>query len=121
MSAKRKLDLDEQKIRVIQAAQGLNLLPKRSLYMEYFDMTEEEADRTIAEMKKEQEGEMEMQAQQQALTGEAEAQVDAIKEPTSESVQNPVEFMLNRTIDQEEKEIMTRIVEKQKQKAEELL
>ncbi len=121
MSAKRKLDLDEQKIRVIQAAQGLNLLPKRTMYMEYFDMTQEEADRTIAEMKKEQEGEMEMKAQQQAMDGEADRAVEQIKEPTSESVQNPVEFMLNRTVDQEEKEVMARIVEKQKQKAEELL
>ena len=126
MSAKRKLDLDEQKIRVIQAAQGLQLLPKKNLYKEYFDMTDEEADRTIQEMKKEQEEQMAMDAQAQgapmaADQGPGMESTENTPPTANESTETPVEFMLNRTLDDEAKEVMHRIVEKQKQKAEELL
>jgi len=126
MSAKRKLDLDEQKIRVIQAAQGLQLLPKKNLYKEYFDMTDEEADRTIQEMKKEQEEQMAMDAQAQgapmaADQGPGMESAENTPPTANESTETPVEFMLNRTLDEEAKEVMHRIVEKQKQKAEELL
>ena len=126
MSAKRKLDLDEQKIRVIQAAQGLQLLPKKNLYKEYFDMTDEEADRTIQEMKKEQEEQMAMDAQAQgapmaADQGPGAESAENTPPTANESTETPVEFMLNRTLDDETKEVMHRIVEKQKQKAEELL
>ncbi len=126
MSAKRKLDLDEQKIRVIQAAQGLQLLPKKNLYKEYFDMTDEEADRTIQEMKKEQEEQMAMDAQAQgapmaADQGPGMESAENTPPTANESTETPVEFMLNRTLDDEAKEVMHRIVEKQKQKAEELL
>lgn len=115
MSAKRKLDLDEQKIRVIQAAQGLNLLPKKQLYMEYFDMTEQQAEQMIAEKQKEDE-------QMAAAAPEAEgAAPEAAAPPVAESKESPIEFMLNRTLDEESKEVMVRIVEKQKQKAEEML
>lgn len=126
MSAKRKLDLDEQKIRVIQAAQGLQLLPKKNLYKEYFDMTDEEAERTIQEMKKEQEEQMAMEAQAQgapmaADQGPGAESAENTPPTANESTETPVEFMLNRTLDDEAKEVMHRIVEKQKQKAEELL
>jgi hypothetical protein len=124
MSAKRKLDLDEQKIRVIQAAQGLQLLPKKNLYKEYFDMTDEEAERTIQEMKKEQEEQMAMDAQGAQMAadqGPGMESAENIPPTANESTETPVEFMLNRTLDDEAKEVMHRIVEKQKQKAEELL
>lgn len=126
MSAKRKLDLDEQKIRVIQAAQGLQLLPKKNLYKEYFDMTDEEAERTIQEMKKEQEEQMAMDAQAQGAPMEADQgpgmeSAENTPPTANESTETPIEFMLNRTLDDEAKEVMHRIVEKQKQKAEELL
>ena len=126
MSAKRKLDLDEQKIRVIQAAQGLQLLPKKTLYKEYFDMTDEEAERTIQEMKKEQEEQMAMDAQAQgapmaADQGPGAESAENTPPTANESTETPVEFMLNRTLDDEAKEVMYRIVEKQKQKADELL
>lgn len=126
MSAKRKLDLDEQKIRVIQAAQGLQLLPKKNLYKEYFDMTDEEAERTIQEMKKEQEEQMAMDAQAQgapmaADQGPGMESAENTPPTANESTETPIEFMLNRTLDDEAKEVMHRIVEKQKQKAEELL
>lgn len=121
MSAKRKLELDEQKIRVIQAAQGLQLLPKKMLYKEYFDMTEEEAERTIAEMKEEVEDQMATEAQAAAETEESTNQPPPPPMPANESIENPIEFMLNRTLDEEAKEVMSRIVEKQKQKAEKLI
>jgi hypothetical protein len=39
MSAKRKLDIDEQKTRVIAAVQQLGLFSKDSIYREFYDMT----------------------------------------------------------------------------------
>ncbi len=123
MSAKRKLELDEQKIRVIQAAQGLQLLPKKMLYTEYFEMTDEEAERTMEVMKKEQQEEMAMQAaaNPEGDPGQAAGPAPAPPMPANESTENPVEFMLNRSLDEEAKEVMSRIVEKQKQKAEKLI
>ena len=130
MSAKRKLDLDEQKIRVIQAAQGLNLLTKKNLYMEYFDMTEEEAERNIEDMKKEQEEQAAMDAE--LGVGQEEGGAPEAAAPTNESNvevvpnglvvtnQTPVQWVLDRSLDEEAKEVMSRIVEKQKQKAEDL-
>ena len=125
MSAKRKLDLDNTKIEIIAKVKDLQLLPKKHIYMEYFDMTEEEAERTIEEMNKE----MEEQAATEAVTQEAtgglpSAGMESAENtpPTAnESTESPIEFMLNRTLDEEAKEVMSRIVEKQKQKAEELL
>ena len=125
MSAKRKLDLDQAKIAVISQVKNLQLLPTKQIYMEYFDMTEEEANRTIQEMK----DEMAEMAAQQAPAPQASAPASAPPmesaentTPTAnESTESPVEFMLNRTLDDEAKEVMHRIVEKQKQKAEELL
>ncbi len=125
MSAKRKLDLDQAKIAVISQVKNLQLLPTKQIYMEYFDMTEEEANRTIQEMKDEQ---AEMAAQQpQAQVSPEAAAAPAMESaenstPTAnESNESPAEFLLNRTLDDETKEIMQRIVEKQKQKAKELL
>ena len=42
MHEKRRLEIDEQKIRIVQAVQGLMLFDKEYLYKEYFNMTEEE-------------------------------------------------------------------------------
>ena len=128
MSAKRKLDLDQAKIGIISQVQNLGLLPKKQIYMEYFDMTEEEAERTIQEMKSEQAEAAAEAAAAQTDPGAAGAPAAPAMEsaentaPTAnESTESPVEFMLNRTLDEEAKEVMARIVEKQKQKAEEML
>ena len=51
----------------------------------------------------------------------AGAAPEAAAPPVAESKETPVEFMLQRTLDEEAKEVMARIVEKQKQKAEEML
>ena len=53
MSEKRKLDVDEQKTRVIQAVQGLNLFSKESIYREFYDMTDDEVRRMKSEMEQE--------------------------------------------------------------------
>jgi len=125
MSAKRKLDLDQAKIAVISQVKNLQLLPTKQIYMEYFDMTEEEANRTIQEMKDEQAEMAAQQPQAQVSPGAAAAPAMESAEnstPTAnESNESPAEFLLNRTLDDETKEIMQRIVEKQKQKAKELL
>ena len=89
-------------------------------------MTDEEADRTIQEMKKEQEEQMATDAQAQgapmaADQGPGMESAENTPPTANESTETPVEFMLNRTLDDEAKEVMHRIVEKQKQKAEELL
>lgn len=65
MSAKRKLDLDEQKTRVIQAVKGLQLFSNKEIYRQYYDMSEEEIERTMDELDKE----MEEQAEKQAAQG----------------------------------------------------
>ena len=64
MSAKRKLDLDEQKTRVIAAVQQLGLFSKDEIYREYYDMTDEEITRMKAELEEQMADEME---QQQAM------------------------------------------------------
>jgi len=125
MSAKRKLDLDNTKIEIIAKVKNLQLLPKKHIYMEYFDMTEEEAQRTIEEMNKEMEEQAATEAvNQEATGGLPSAGMESAENtpPTAnESTESPIEFMLNRTLDEEAKEVMSRIVKKQKQKAEELL
>lgn len=47
MHEKRRLEIDEQKIRIVQGVQGLMLFDKEYLYKTYFGMTEEE----ISDMK----------------------------------------------------------------------
>ena len=42
MSAKRQLDIDEQKARVVQAVKGLNIFPLEYIYKEYYQLNEEE-------------------------------------------------------------------------------
>jgi hypothetical protein len=64
MFAKRKLDIDEQRVRVIAGVQQLGLLPKETLYKEYFHYTDNEIKDVMAKMDKEQE---EMAAQEQAM------------------------------------------------------
>ena len=62
MFTKRRLDVDEQRIRVVQAIKGLMLFPDDYLYKEYFNLTDFEV-KEIKDLMKDQ---MEEQAQQQA-------------------------------------------------------
>ena len=122
MSEKRKLDVDEQKTRVIQAVQGLNLFSKESIYREFYDMTEDEIRRMKSEIESEQQQE---QQDQQAMgagpgPGEAGGQEPAENAPptANESVEYALKFVADTAIDEKAKEVLQRIVEKQQQKAE---
>ena len=53
MFAKRKLDIDEQKTRVVAAVQQLGLLPKDTIYKEYFNYSENEIEEIKAKLEKE--------------------------------------------------------------------
>ena len=124
MSAKRKLDLDEQKARVIAAVQQLNLFSTDEIYREYYDMTDEEIDRMKEEMKDQAE-EMQAQEGQDVATaqmagpgyGEAGGQEPAENQtPTStaEETVNGIEALLNReALNEEKREVLSRILEKQ--------
>lgn len=50
---KRKMEIDEQKARVIQAVVGTGMLPKSIIYKEYFDMTEAEIEKVKEELEEE--------------------------------------------------------------------
>ena len=68
MFAKRKLDLDEQKTRVIQAVKGLQMLSQKRLYKEYFDMTDLEIEQVMGELEEEQAQASEAQAEAMQTT-----------------------------------------------------
>ena len=65
---KRKMEIDEQKARVVQAVVATGLFPKSTIYKEFYDMTDQEIQHTMEELKKEQE---EMQEQEQAQAAAA--------------------------------------------------
>lgn len=67
MMTKRKLDVDEQKARVIQAVQMLQLFPKETIYKEYYDLTDIE----IEEIEKKLEKDMEKMAKKASAGGMA--------------------------------------------------
>ena len=122
MSAKRKLDLDEQKTRVIAAVQQLGLFSKSSIYREFYDMTEEEINRMAAEMKKQQEEEAEQameQEQEQALQqpgyGEAGGQESAENVPptANEDKVSKLETLRDFVLEEDKKEVISRIIKKQ--------
>ena len=130
MSEKRKLDIDEQKTRVIQAVQGLGLLSKKQIYREYFDMTDEEVERMLDEIDEERDKEMQREQErvatglgaqegQPAPSGGQELAQDAA--PAQESNTKYVDFLRNRIDEEEHKEILDRIVNKQLQKPKKML
>ena len=61
MFTKRKLDVDEQKARVVQAILGLQIFSKKKIYRDYYNLNENE----IKEIEKELEEEMKEQMDQQ--------------------------------------------------------
>ena len=131
MFAKRKLDLDEQKTRVIQAVKGLQMLPSKRLYKEYFDMTDYEVDQVMEELEQEKAEAAEAQMQQQAAAqpqpgaqpgyGEAGGQEGAENAtPTSQPPEGapPMAESINKLTDiidvsEEEKLILERILSRQ--------
>tara|TARA_R110000824_G_scaffold102755_1_gene244533 strand:+ start:672 stop:2012 length:1341 start_codon:yes stop_codon:yes gene_type:complete len=65
MFEKRRLELDDQKIRVVQAAKGLELFPNEWLYKTYFQMSDDEIATTSEKMKAQLEEQAEMMAAMQ--------------------------------------------------------
>ena len=126
MSAKRKLDLDEQKTRVIAAVQQLGLFSKDEIYREYYDMTDEEIQRMKKEMEDQAKQEQDEQgAQVGAATmagpgyGEAGGQEPAENQtPTSQTSEESltgIELLLQKKqINEGNREVLSRILTKQK-------
>jgi hypothetical protein len=123
MSAKRKLDIDEQKTRVIAAVQQLGLFSKDSIYREFYDMTEEEITRMNAEMEEQQEKEMQQQQEQAEMAapgyGEAGGQEPAENVPptANEEKGSELETLRDLVLEEDKKEVISRIIKKQQQKA----
>ena len=125
MSAKRKLDIDEQKTRVIQAVQQLGLFSTDSIYREFYDMTEEEIARMKSEMEEQQQKDTEQQQEQAATMagpgpGEAGGQEPAENLPptANESRGSELESLKDLVLEEDKKEVISRIIKKQQQKAE---
>jgi hypothetical protein len=125
MSAKRKLDLDEQKTRVIAAVQQLGLFSKDEIYREYYDMTDEEINRMKDEMEEQQKQEQDQQAGDVGGAmmagpgyGEAGGQEPAENQtPTSQTAEQTthgIESLINnKALNEENREVLTRILKKQ--------
>ena len=124
MSAKRKLDIDEQKTRVIAAVQQLGLFSKDSIYREFYDMTDEEIARMNAEMEEQNQKEVAQQQEEAALAGpgpgEAGGQEPAENVPptANESEGSELETLKDLVLEDDKKEVISRIIKKQQQKAE---
>jgi hypothetical protein len=130
MFTKRKLDIDEQKTRVVQAVKGLELFSTDTIYKEYYDMSDEEIERTKEELARELEKQQEMMMAQGdeggqpagAMAGpnmniEAGGQEPNENKPPT-STENKQLLRLNKKLmtengyDSKESAIMRRILEK---------
>ena len=127
MSAKRKLDIDEQKTRVIQAVQGLGLFSKESIYREFYDMTEEEITRMEKEISADKQKESEQQAEAAPAAGgagpgygEAGGQESAENVPptANEEKGSELEHLRDLVLEDDKKAVISRIIKKQQEKAE---
>lgn len=128
MSAKRKLDVDEQKTRVIQAVKQLGLISDEQIYREYYDMDDSEIEKMKSALKTQAE-EATPDPQQGAAPGAAppggnpgygEAGLDGgaegaenVAPTTNESIQ----FVLENCDNDEERSVLERIIKKQKRNA----
>ena len=80
---KRKMEIDEQKARVVQAVMGLELFPKSTIYKEFYDMTDEEIQHTMQEIEQEKEDAAEKEqaaAEEQASADQQGADQDMDRE-----------------------------------------
>lgn len=131
VSIKRKLELDDMKLRVIQAAQGLGLLSQDAIYKEYFDYKEDEINRMKSDIKKEKEEQQKFDQAAAAAAGSTggAGNVAPTGPPIAEETQveikeeEPVLTNLERLIrkngaSEEESTIFSRILEKQQRKVE---
>jgi hypothetical protein len=124
MSAKRKLDLDQQKAQVIQAVIGLDLFSKEEILRQYYDFDESEIKRIMDDKEKET---AKAQEQQAAAEGGAPAPGGAEGAPApaeegapqaNESLENSIEKIKNIVpLDEEKAKVLDRILQKQRGKA----
>jgi hypothetical protein len=117
MSAKRKLDIDEQKTRVVQAVQQLGLFSKKQIYKEYFDMTDEMIVRLESELDKERQKQNQdaVEAAAQGVPAEEGAgahQTDA--EATPGPATESIFLLLRDRLDEDKLPVLQRILEKEK-------
>tara|TARA_R110002020_G_scaffold389294_1_gene599984 strand:+ start:8134 stop:10032 length:1899 start_codon:yes stop_codon:yes gene_type:complete len=73
---KRKMEIDEQKARVVQAVVGLGIFPKSTIYKEFYDMTDEEIEQLQTELEQEQDEMAQKEIEQQAQAAAAGAPQD---------------------------------------------
>lgn len=69
MYIKRRLDVDEQKARVVQAVLGLQLFPKSMIYRDYYNLTDVEIDELEKELEEDAQKMQDQQMQAQAAMG----------------------------------------------------
>lgn len=69
MFTKRKLDVDEQKARVVQAVLGIGLFSRDYVYDKYYNLTEYEKEKIQEQLEQEQEKEIEKQMKLAAAGG----------------------------------------------------
>jgi hypothetical protein len=123
VSSKRKLDLDEQKVQVIQGVLGLGLFSKDSVYREFYDMTDAEIERIKQEIEKDKEQDLEQQDAEETISADAEAGAELRAQeampPTSEDTVKNLESLQVLVEDGHKAEVISRIIEKQTQKANE--
>lgn len=91
MVTKRKLDIDEQKARVVQAIQQTDLFSNRHIYKEYFNLTDWEIEELKLQIKKEEaSGELQKRSMgmipgEVPLPGEEEEMMDNNPNPDQEA------------------------------------
>jgi len=73
---KRKMEIDEQKARVVAAVVGTGLFPKSTIYKEYYDMNEQEIEHTLEQVRKEQEEDAQIVQDQETAGAQAEADIE---------------------------------------------
>ena len=119
MSAKRKLDLDQQKAQVIQTIQALNIFSNKEILKQYYDLDDAEADRIIKDKQTEAQTQ---QTEQQAQGGGAAPQNTEPAENTPPTANESIEHNLEKlkgkiAINDDDAEVLDRIIEKQSRKA----
>ena len=127
MSEKRKLDIDEQRLRIVQGIAQLGMFAKEAIYKEWFQMTDVEVAKMKRELKKDQE---EMPQQPMVggggmagpAPGEAGTQEPAENVPPTanneEKIRNLEKVGNKLVLEDKEKEILDRVIEKQRKNLE---
>ena len=73
---KRKMEIDEQKARVVQAVVATGLFPKKTIYKELYDMTDQEIDHTLQMLKDEQEEDQSQEMAQETDMAQMQQDMD---------------------------------------------